>query len=115
MRGLKAEPAFLTRAAAAADTVCMRNLLERAGLPTSDLGASQPHFIVACEGVQRIGTGAQQHLGPIGLVRSVAGESRSRGSGRGRGLERLARASDIAQRVLLTQTAKRFFEYQSIA
>lgn len=92
-------------------------LLERSGLPTSDLEVSQPQFIVLCEGAQIIGAGALQPFGSIALLRSVAVEPRLRGSGLGRmlvqELERRAYASDIAQLVLLTQTAKRFFEYQS--
>ena len=91
-------------------------LLARSGLPTSDLAVSQPQFIVLCEGAQIIGAGALQPFGSIALLRSVAVEPRWRGSGLGRmivqELERRAYASDIAQLVLLTQTAGRFFEHQ---
>jgi amino-acid N-acetyltransferase len=81
-----------------------------------DLDAAQPQFIVLCEGAQIIAAGALQPFGSVALLRSVAVEPQRRGAGLGRmivqELERRACASDIAQLLLLTQTATRFFEQQ---
>ena len=115
-RGLTRMPAPWLRTGTERDASHIHALLERNGLPTSDLEASQPQFIVLCEGAQIIGAGALQRFGSIALLRSVAVEPQRRGSGLGRmivqELERRAYASDVAQLVLLTQTAKRFFEHQ---
>ena len=115
-RGLTRMPAPWLRTGTERDASHIHALLERNGLPTSDLEASQPQFIVLCEGAQIIGAGALQRFGSIALLRSVAVEPQRRGSGLGRmivqELERRAYASDVAQLVLLTQTAKRFFEEQ---
>jgi amino-acid N-acetyltransferase len=115
-RGLTRMPSLMLRAGTGRDASHIHALLERSGLPTSDLDAAQPRFIVLCEGAQIIGAGALQPFGSIALLRSVAVEPQRRGSGLGRmivqELERRACASDIAQLVLLTQTATRFFEHQ---
>jgi amino-acid N-acetyltransferase len=115
-RSLTRMPSPLLRTGTERDAAHIRALLERSGLPTSDLDAAQPQFIVLCEGAQIIGAGALQPFGSIALLRSVAVEPQRRGSGLGRmivqELERRACASDIAQLVLLTQTATRFFEQQ---
>ena len=115
-RGLTRMPAPWLRTGTGRDASHIHALLERNGLPTSDLEASQPQFIVLCEGAQIIGAGALQRFGSIALLRSVAVEPQRRGSGLARmivqELERRAYASDVAQLVLLTQTAKRFFEHQ---
>ncbi|TLZ42047.1 MAG: GNAT family N-acetyltransferase [Gammaproteobacteria bacterium] len=104
------------RTATAEDAESIRILLERAGLPTSDLTSSKPEFIVAYEDAELIGTGALQRFETIALLRSVAVSSGRRGGGIGRlmvqELERRARAAHVTQLVLLTQTARRFFEHQ---
>jgi amino-acid N-acetyltransferase len=104
------------RAAAPGDDARIRELLEDAGLPTSDLLSSEPQFIVACEGGRLVGTGALQWFGPAALLRSVAVASALRGRGLGRmivrDLERLALSAGATQLILLTQTAKDFFERQ---
>ena len=101
--------------AAAEDAESIRILLERAGLPTSDLTSSKPEFIVAYEDGELVGAGALQRFETIALLRSVAVAPSRRGSGIGRlivqELERLARAAHVTQLVLLTQTAQRFFEH----
>ena len=98
------------------DAASIRILLERAGLPTSDLISSKPEFIVAYEDAGLIGAGALQRFETIALLRSVAVTSSRRGGGIGRliveELERRARAAHVTQLVLLTQTAQRFFEHQ---
>jgi amino-acid N-acetyltransferase len=103
----------ILRAATAADHELIHDLLVRNGLPTGDLAASRPQFIVACDGERVIGTGAIQPYGSAALLRSVAIEAQSRGTGVGRlivaELERRARAAGIGKIVLLTLTAADFF------
>src|SRR5260370_40878049 len=109
-------PSLLLRTGSELDPSHIQALLERSGLPTSDLEVSQPQFIVLCEGARIIGAGALQRFGSTARLRWVAVERRLRGSGLGRmlvqELERRARACDVSQLVLLTQTATRFFEHQ---
>src|SRR4029077_19234327 len=97
------------------DTHSIRLLLERAGLPTSDLAAAKPEFIVAYEGAELVAAGALQRFDAIALLRSVAVVASRRGSGLGRlivqELERLARGTNVTELVLLTQSAQRFFEH----
>ena len=92
--------------------ICL--LLERNGLPTSDLASSRPEFVVAHEGAQLIGAGALERFGAVALLRSVVVAADRRGTGLGRRivheLEQRARASGIEELVLLTQTAAPFFE-----
>ena len=102
--------------ATAKDAERIRLLLEGSDLPTSDLSASKPEFIVAYEHAELIGAGALQRFAAVALLRSVAVAPHRRASGLGRlivqELERRARAADVTQLVLLTQTAQRFFERQ---
>lgn len=101
------------RAATAADGEAIHDLLVRNGLPTGDLAASRPQFIVACDGEQLIGTGAIAPFGSAALLRSVAVSAQWRSAGVGRlivaELERRARAAGIGRLVLLTLTARDFF------
>jgi amino-acid N-acetyltransferase len=104
------------REAKSQDATRIRALLEDSALPTSDLESSRPQFVVACDGERIVGVGALQSFGSVALLRSVAvdREVRSRGLGRGivRELERVARSTGVAQLVLLTQTARDFFEHR---
>lgn len=97
-----------------AETEVIRNLLERSGLPTGDLSTARPEFVVATQNGQIIGIGALEHFGSAALVRSVAVEAQARGSGVGRlivgELERRARTASISELILLTLTARDFFE-----
>lgn len=103
------------RPAEAHDGMGIRTLLERNGLPTSDLGSSRPEFIVAEEGDALIAAGAVERFGTVGLLRSVVVAADRRGTGVGhrivRELEQRARASGIEELVLLTRTAAPFFEH----
>jgi amino-acid N-acetyltransferase len=94
----------------------IRALLQSAGLPTSDLVSSQPQFIVVCEDDEIIAAGALQGFGSAALLRSVAVAPHRRGSGLGQiivqDLDRIARTAQINRLILLTQTARQFFEYQ---
>jgi N-acetylglutamate synthase-like GNAT family acetyltransferase len=102
--------------AAAEDLIAIRALLERSGLPTSDLESAQPEFAVIREKGRIVAAGALQHFGSSALLRSVAVVRDRRGTGLGqaivRELERLARAAQVSRLVLLTQTAGDFFARQ---
>jgi amino-acid N-acetyltransferase len=102
------------RPATGADMKVIRDLLERNELPTSDLSTARPEFVVATRGDQVIGIGAIEPFGKTALLRSVAVETRWRGSGIGRlivaELERRAGAAGITELILLTLTARDFFE-----
>jgi amino-acid N-acetyltransferase len=104
------------RAAAEADLVAIRVLLEQAGLPTSDLAASKPWFTVLWDGGQIVAAGALQQFGSSALVRSlvVVGDRRAAGLGRiiVHELEKVARTARIGRLILLTQTAREFFARQ---
>lgn len=106
----------LLRNATAADMQAIRALLDSNGLPTSDLAFSQARFTVACEGERIIGAGALQRFGETALLRSVAVAADRRGKGLGRhlvkALENQARAAGVRHLVLLTLSARRFFELQ---
>ena len=101
------------RAATEADAEVIRDLLERSGLPTSDLSTARPEFVIAGNAEEIIGIGALEYFGSAALLRSVAVETRWRGTGVGRlivtELERRARAASIDELILLTLTAPNFF------
>jgi amino-acid N-acetyltransferase len=103
-------------AASSQDLIAIRALLERAGLPTSDLESAQPDFTVIRANGKVIAAGALQRFGPSALLRSVVVEPDHRRSGLGRlivgELERSARAARITQLILLTQSATEFFARQ---
>jgi N-acetylglutamate synthase-like GNAT family acetyltransferase len=94
----------------------IRALLERSGLPTSDLASARPEFVVAYEGENLKGAGALERFGETALLRSVVVADDRRGAGVGqsivRELERRAHAAGVKQLVLLTQTAAPFFQRQ---
>jgi amino-acid N-acetyltransferase len=102
--------------ASAHDLVAVRALLERSGLPTSDLESTRPVFAVIRENDRVVAAGALQPFGPSALVRSVVVAPDRRGSGLGQAivseLERLANAYQISHLILLTQTAAEFFARQ---
>lgn len=96
------------------DAAAIRALLEANGLPTADLRGARPEFLVACQGSRVVGVGGLERFGEIALLRSVAVVPDHRASGIGCALvahlEQRARDSGISVLVLLTQTAKGFFE-----
>ena len=102
------------RSATPADAEAIRDLLERNRLPTADLARSSAEFIVAWADARIIGTGALERFGSAALLRSVAVESQWRGSAVGRRiveeLERRARSAGVKELILLTLTAREFFE-----
>jgi amino-acid N-acetyltransferase len=97
----------------ALDLIAIRALLERNGLPTSDLESSRPDFAVLREQGEVIAAGALQRFGSSALLRSVVVASDHRGMGLGQAivteLERMAHAARISRLILLTQTAAEFF------
>jgi N-acetylglutamate synthase-like GNAT family acetyltransferase len=102
--------------ASAQELIAIRALLERSGLPTSDLESARPEFAVLRENGRVIAAGALQRFGSSALVRSVVVAPDRRGSGLGltivTELERMARAAQVSRLVLLTQTAAEFFARQ---
>jgi len=104
------------RAAEPRDLEAIHALLEGSGLPTADLPRAQPEFVLACEGMRIIGVGGLERFGETGLLRSIAVVPDRRGAGLGpmivRHLEERARAGGLTELVLLTQTARDFFERQ---
>jgi amino-acid N-acetyltransferase len=111
---LSAATDLTLRTGTEADMECIGGLLERSGLPTSDLRDARPDFVVASRHGEVIGCGALECFGSAALLRSVAVEPSWRGCGAGRliveELERRARAAGVAELVLLTLTARDFFE-----
>jgi amino-acid N-acetyltransferase len=103
-------------AASAHDLLAIRTLLEGSGLPTGDLQSAQPEFVVIRESSRVIAAGALQRFGSSALLRSVVVLQSRRGKGLGQvivsELERLARAAEIKQLILLTETAAEFFVHQ---
>ena len=89
-------------------------MLQRNGLPTADLGIARPEFVIAAHADRIVGIGALERFGDTALLRSVAVEAQWRGSGVGRlivgELERRARAVGIGELILLTLTARDFFQ-----
>ena len=102
--------------ASARDLIAIRALLERSGLPRSDLESARPEFAVIREDGRVIAAGALQRFGSSALLRSVVVAPDRRGSGLGQAmvseLERIGCASRISRLVLLTQTAAEFFARQ---
>jgi amino-acid N-acetyltransferase len=88
-------------------------LLERNGLPTSDLVSGRPEFAVIREGGEVVAAGALQRFGSAALVRSVVVTEKRRRGGLGQSivgeLEQRARLAGIKELILLTQTASAFF------
>jgi amino-acid N-acetyltransferase len=105
--------------AGAHDLAAIRALLERCGLPTSDLESARPEFAVIRENDRVIAAGALQRFGSSALLRSVAVAADRRDRGLGEAvvgeLERVARAARISQLILLTQTAADFFARRGYA
>ena len=102
--------------ASAEDLIAIRALLERSGLPTSDLESAQPDFVVIRERGPLVAAGALQRFGSAALLRSLVVAPDRRGRGLGKSvvseLERLARTEQIGRLILLTQTAAEFFARQ---
>jgi N-acetylglutamate synthase-like GNAT family acetyltransferase len=107
---------FELRTATDQDLAEIRELLEIAGLPTSDLVSAKPLFTVVRDGGEVVAAGALQAFGSSALLRSVVVADGHRGTGLGsmvvRELERIARCAHLERLILLTQTAREFFARQ---
>ena len=98
-----------------ADLGVISSMLDRAGLPTADVGpALLPGFLVARDASGVCGAVAVETLGPMALLRSlvVAPEARSKGIGARlvRAAEDLAADRGLAPVYLLTTTADGYFQ-----
>lgn len=102
--------------ATASDAQAIRGLLESSGLPTGDLAHSRPELVVAREGSRIVGVAGLERFGATGLLRSVVVAPDRRGLGIASALvtnlEERAQQLGLSELVLLTQTAKDFFEHQ---
>lgn len=106
---------FKVRAGTASDRGAVLGLLEQASLPTADLDApAAVQFWIAMAADRLVGAIGLERYGTDGLLRSlvVAPDHRSRGVGHAlvAALEREARSAGVARMLLLTQTARTFFE-----
>jgi arsenate reductase len=95
-------------------------LLDEASLPTQDLGNARPvHFWVAERDGRIDGAGGLEQYGDAGLLRSLVVSHSARGTGLGialvETLEQAAATMGISQLVLLTRTARSFFEHRGYA
>lgn len=107
--------AIQIRPGTACDGLRIRELLETADLPTEDLAEANPQFVVATQDAEQlVGTGALQWFETVALLRSVAVSPPLRCGGLGRRivteLEALAREAKVNHVILLTTTARAFFE-----
>jgi amino-acid N-acetyltransferase len=104
----------LFRKATAVDGPAIRVLLEDANLPTESLGGTLTSFFVAEHDGMIIGVAGFEYYGNDALLRSVAIQPRLRNAGIGSALVDWmlteAKKSQIRRIVLLTETAKNFFE-----
>jgi amino-acid N-acetyltransferase len=101
------------RRAEAADYPRITRLLTEAALPLDGLNGHE-NFLVLCQDGKTIGCAALERYGRCALLRSVALEAPARGQGLGRRLVQQAlqqaRRDGVAEIILLTTTAARFFE-----
>jgi N-acetylglutamate synthase-like GNAT family acetyltransferase len=103
------------RSGTSVDRAATLELLKAASLPIEDLSESAPvRFWVAEDGGRLVGAIGLERYGADGLLRSlvVAPDWRGRGVGAAlvEALERDARFGGVEMLVLLTQTARPFFE-----
>ena len=104
---------MLVEHALATDLAAIRDLLEAAGLPISDLESARQEFVVLRDADKIVAAGALERFGSAALLRSVIVAESARGRGVGhrvvQELECMALRYRIEQLVLLTQTAAKFF------
>ena len=104
----------VVEAADRGDLAAVRALLDRAGLPSSDLSETTGvQLWVVRDGERLLGAVGLESFGTTGLLRSLVVSEDARGRGLGGvlvdSLERFAHAAGFAELVLLTQTAEAFF------
>jgi N-acetylglutamate synthase-like GNAT family acetyltransferase len=103
------------RESTAVDLPAIRSLLTEAGLPAADLDSSPGlRLWVAEDRGALVGVIGLEQFRSAGLLRSLVVAPHHRQRGLGRRLvdtvERQAKAADLKQLALLTETADRFFE-----
>jgi amino-acid N-acetyltransferase len=116
------EPADSISPAASSDLPAIVALLTAARLPVSDLQPSaHPEFLIARRDGYVIGVVGLESFGDVGLLRSLAVSDAHQRQGLGlaltQALEQRAARAGIVSLVLLTETARDFFQrhgYQSI-
>jgi amino-acid N-acetyltransferase len=100
----------------AADLPAVRNLLATAGLPFEDVHDHLDYYLVVWDGKRLVGVVGLEMHGGRGLLRSLAVDPASRGTGLGKALtkEIFSRADSNGVNTigLLTTTAEKFFEKQ---
>jgi len=115
VRSMAAHIGFQAQAATNADRPRIRSLLAEARLPVQDLDrATEVTFFVVRDDTGRpVGAIGLERHGDVGLLRSLVVAPSRRAQGLGRtlvaALEDHARATRVAQLVLLTETAEAFF------
>jgi len=104
---------FLIEPERSRDRPRVRELLEKAGLPTGDLDAAPVDFLVMREAGQVVGVVGLENASGAGLLRSLAVLPTLHGQGRGGALvaaaERLAEQRGMDDIYLLTDSAPGFF------
>lgn len=107
------EDSFTIRAATAAESTAVRDLLRASDLPTDGVPDDLADFLVAMRGAELVGTIGLECYGDSALLRSAAVRRAERGTGIGEALvtSLLARASakQLRSLVLLTTTAETWF------
>jgi amino-acid N-acetyltransferase len=102
------------RAATGRDMSDIQSLLAQSMLPTDDIESARPSFVVAIEDSAIIGVGGFERFGETGLLRSIAVRASRRRTGLGRvimrELEQRAQKDGVSEFVLLTETAREFFQ-----
>ena len=104
---------IIIRSATGQDHSAIRRILAESDLPSEDIMEHLPHFLVAEEGDEMVGTVGLEVRGPEALLRSLAVIERLRGKGVGgllysRMVEK-ARSLGVRELGLLTTTAEGFF------
>jgi amino-acid N-acetyltransferase len=107
------------RKATATDEPPIRTLLEEARLHTESLGGTISEFYIAEQAGIIIGVAGFEYYGDDALLRSVAVQSSQRNKGTGSAMIdwMISRAKEhqIKRIVLLTDTARKFFEKKGFA
>ena len=101
------------RPAESSDVPAAHGLLRAASLPTDDLPADLPHFVVLYDQTRLVGLAGMEYHGPVGLLRSVAVSPEYRSQRLGEKLVGAvldaAREAGVREAYLITTTAEAYF------